>query len=210
MTVKLTVHPRANSSADIKSEHIPAVVYGHKFASTAISVDKKEFEKTFKTAGESTIIVLEGLEAPVEVLVQEVAFAPIKGGIIHVDFYAIEKGKEMETHVPLHFIGEAPVVKLGAVVNKVLHEIEILCKPQDLPSHIDVDLAKLVTLEDKIHVSDIVAPKGVKITNDANDVVVLSEEIEEEVEPENEEVAAADVPVVEGKEKAKEDKEDKD
>lgn len=198
MTVKLTVHPRVKNSADINSEQIPAVVYGHKFASTAISVDKKEFEKTFKTAGESTIIELEGLEKTVEVLVKDVVFAPIKGGIIHVDFYAVEMGKEMETHVPLHFIGEAPATKLGGVINKVLHEVEIVCKPKDLPSHIDVDLTKLVNLESKLHVSDIGVPKGVKITNDAHDVVVLVEVIAEEVEEEKEVVAAADVPV-EGK-----------
>lgn len=207
MTVKLTVQPRVKNSADNQSEHIPAVVYGHKFASTAISVDKKEFEKTFKTAGGSTIIELEGLEEPVEVLVKEVSFAPIQGGIIHVDFYAIEKGKEMATRVPLYFTGESPVVKLGAVVNMILHEVDILCKPKDLPAHIDVDITKLENIGDKIHVSDIKAPTGVKITNDADDVVVMSEEIKEEVEEVSEVVAAADVPVVEGKDK--EDKEDK-
>jgi large subunit ribosomal protein L25 len=197
MTVKLTVQPRVKNSGDIKSEHIPAVVYGHKFASTAISVDKKEFEKTFKTAGESTIIELEGLDRTVEVLVKDVVFAPVKGGIMHVDFYAVEMGKEMETHVPLHFIGEAPAEKLGGVINKVLHEVEIVCKPKDLPAHIDIDLSMLVTFEDKIHVSDIVAPKGVKITNDADDVVALAEEVAED-KPAEEVVNAADVPV-EGK-----------
>jgi large subunit ribosomal protein L25 len=194
MSVKLTVQPRVKNSDDIKSEQIPAVVYGHNFASTAISVDKKEFEKTFKTAGESTIIELEGLERIVEVLVKDVVFAPVKGGIIHVDFYAVEMGKEMETHVPLHFTGEAPAEKLGGVINKVLHEVEIVCKPKDLPSHIEIDLSKLVTFEDKIHVSDIVAPKGVKITNDADDVVALAEEVAEDKSDEVV-VDAADVPV---------------
>jgi large subunit ribosomal protein L25 len=193
MTVILPVESKLNKTKT--AEQISAVVYGPKFASTAILVDRKEFEKTFKTAGESTIIELQGLTSPVEVLVKEVVFAPIKGGIIHVDFYALEMGKEMTTDVPLHFINEAPAEKLGAVINKVLHEITVVCKPANLPSHIDVDLGLLVLLEDKIHVSDIVCPKGVSFTQDEHDVVAVAETVEEEPEVEVEVVAAADVPV---------------
>ncbi|KKT79397.1 MAG: 50S ribosomal protein L25 [Parcubacteria group bacterium GW2011_GWF2_44_8] len=181
MTVILPIQPRSKSLEAKTADQIAAVVYGPKFAATSISVNKKEFEKTFKTAGESTIIELQGLEAPVQVLVKEVVFSPIKGGIVHVDFYVIEKGKEMATHVPLHFIGEAPVTKLGAVINKVLHEVHITCKPADLPSHIDVDLEVLAALEDTIHVSDIKCPKGVKITDDETVMVALVEVIKEEV-----------------------------
>jgi large subunit ribosomal protein L25 len=196
MTVILPVEARAKvlDSKDKTRSYISAVVYGPKFASTAIRVDKQEFEKTFKKAGESTIIELQGLSSPVDVLVKEVVFSPIKGGIVHVDFYALEKGKEITTNIQLHFINESPAEKLGAVVNKVLHEVEVVCKPNDLPSHIDVDLGLLVTTEDKIHISDIVAPKGVKITQDASDVVALAEAVVEEVVEEAPVIAAADVP----------------
>jgi large subunit ribosomal protein L25 len=199
MTVTLAIQPRTKEDKkDLAQavELIPAVVYGAKFKATSISVNKKDFEKTFKTAGESTIIELQGLEAPVDVLVKEVSFSPIKGGITHVDFYVIEKGKEMTTNIPLHFIGEAPVEKSGAVLNKVLHEVEVTCKPKDLPAHLDVDLTKLVTAEDKITVADIVSPTGVKIELDLSDVVVLSEAVVERSEDEViEEVNIADIEV---------------
>lgn len=196
MTVTLAIQSRAKGGEGAKktAEQITAVVYGPKFPSTPILVDKKEFEKTFKSAGESTIIQLEGLDKPIDVLVKEVSFAPTKGGVIHVDFYALEKGKEIHASIQLHFINEAPAAKLGAVINKVMHEVNVVCKPADLPSHIDVDLALLVNAESKIHVSDIKAPKGVVIEEDAGDMVALSEMVEEEVETEVEVVAAADVP----------------
>lgn len=169
-------------------------MYGRKQEPLMVFVERKEFEKTFKTAGESTVITLAGLDAPIEVLVKEVTFAPIKGGIVHIDFYALEKGKEIETHVPLHFIGEAPATKIGAVINKVMHEVNIICKPADLPSHIDVDLTMLAEIDSKIIVADIILPKGVKIDDELEAVVAIAAEIVEEVEEVVEEVAAADVP----------------
>lgn len=203
MTVILPIKAKV-AGVSKTAEEISAVVYGPKFPSTPILVDKKEFTKTFKVAGESTIIELQGLSSPVEVLVKDVSFSPIKGGIVHVDFYALEMGKEITTNIPLHFINEAPVEKLGAVVSKVLHEVEVTCKPNVLPSHLDVDLATLVTLEDKIHVSDIKLPKGVVVTADGHDMVAQAEVIAEEVEPEVAPIAAADVPA-EKKGKAEEE-----
>lgn len=204
MTVTLAIQARTKeTNVENNSGKMTAVVYGPKFASTPILVDKKDFERTFKSAGESTIIELQGLDKPVEVLIKDVVFSPTKGGIIHADFYALEKGKEIHASIPLHFINEAPASKLGAVVNKVMHEVSVVCKPADLPAHIDVDLAVLVNADDKIHISDIVSPKGVKIDEEANDVVALSEMIAEEVEQEVEVVAAADVPAEKkGKEEA--------
>ena len=198
MTVTLPVEIRSKEKSDknVKlSEFISAVVYGPKFPTTPIRLNRNEFEKTFKVAGESTIIELQGLQSPVEVLIKDVVFAPVKGGIVHVDFYALEMGKEMTTDVPLHFVNESPAEKLGAVVNKVMHEVEIVCKPSNLPAFIEVDLSKLVNAEDKLHISDIVTPKGVRITQDAYDVVAIAEIIKEEIEPEVAPVAAADVPV---------------
>jgi large subunit ribosomal protein L25 len=180
---------------------IAGVVYGPKFPSTAIVLDRKEFERTFKTAGESTIIELQGLTTPVDVLIKGVVFAPIKGGIVHVDFYALEKGKEITTHIPLHFVNESGAATLGAVIDKVLHEVEVVCKPTNLPAHIEVDMSLLAQIEDKIHVSDIVYPAGVVITNDREDVVAIAKAVQEEVVVEEVLVAAADVPV-EKKEKA--------
>ena len=203
MTVILPIQAKV-AGVSKTAEQISAVVYGPKFPSTPILVDKKEFTKTFKTAGESTIIELQGLANPVEVLVKDVAFSPIKGGIMHVDFYALEMGKEITTHIPLHFINEAPAEKLGAVINKVLHEVEITCKPNVLPSHLDVDLSVIVTIEDKIHVSDIKLPKGVVVNADGHDMVAQAEIIAEEVEAVVETVAAADVPA-EKKGKTEED-----
>ena len=177
MTIKLSVEPRAKvlSSNSESGSYIVGVVYGPKFAATKVQVDKKEFEKLFKQVGESTVVELNGLESPVNVLIKEVVFSPLKGAVVHVDFYALEMGKEITTHIPLHFKNEAPAVKEGAVIDKVLHEVVVTCTPDLLPAHVDVDLAMLAATGAKIHISDLVFPKGVFCKNDKHETVAVAE-----------------------------------
>lgn len=193
MTIILPVTLRDKSNAPDRlraSEVVPGVVYGPKQESLSISLAKRELEKVMKEAGESSIIQLTGLTKPIDVLIKDVAFNPIKQQVIHVDFYAIEAGKKITTHVPLEFIGEAPVEesKAGSVTH-VLQEVTVTCAPADLPSHIDVDVSGMVTEEDKILVSDLKVAKGVLIHEDADSpVAVVSVAKEEPAEVETVEV----------------------
>jgi large subunit ribosomal protein L25 len=146
----------------------------------SVAVPKTVFEKVLKEAGESTVIYLTGLGDDIEVLIHDVAFNGARGGVEHADFYAIEKGKEITVDVPLEFVGEAPATKKGGVLTKVLHEIEVTCKPSALPQHIEVDVSSLDDFEKQIHVRDLQIPKGVTVENDADEVVALVQEVEEE------------------------------
>ncbi len=161
---------------------LPVVLYGPKEAPQSLSVDKRAFEKVLHEAGESSIVTLTGLGTSKDVLIHDVAFDPRKGGVVHADFYAVEAGKEITVGVPLEFIGEAPAIKLGGTLTKVLHEIEVTCLPKDIPQHIDVDVSTLDTFEKQIHVSDLKIPKNVTVENDGEEVVVLVQAVEEEAE----------------------------
>jgi large subunit ribosomal protein L25 len=201
MTVKLDVTKRTTTAVAVRKEgNVPAVIYGPKQEPISVSLNKIVFEKVLKEAGESTIINLVGLGEDIEVLVHDVSFNPAKGGVEHVDFYAIEKGKEITVHVPLEFIGEAPATKQGGSLTKVLHEIEITCKPSALPQNIEVDVSSLDDFEKQIHVKDLVIPKGVTVENDKDEVVALVQEVKDEPEPE---VTAVDMSAIEVEAKGK-------
>lgn len=188
MTFTLTVETRTVQGKKLAqlrdAGKLPAVMYGPKEASTLLTVDRVAFEKLFKQAGESSVIVLEGLDSSKEVLVHEVAFDALRGGITHVDFYALEAGKEITVDVPLTFVGEAPALKLGGNLTKVLHEVEVTCTPANLPKEIIVDVSVLDDFEKQIHVSDLAVPKGVVIENDVTEVVALVQAVAEEKEVE--------------------------
>jgi len=183
MIVTLDVNKRVKGNGR-SPDSVPGVVYGPKQPSIALTIDVRAMAKVLVQAGESTIIVLKGLTEDLEVLIQEVTFNVERGGIEHVDFYAIESGKELTTNVALEFINEAPAEKMGATVNKVLHDIEVTCRPSDLPSHLDVDISVLVNEHSQIRVSDLKLPSGVKVENDPEDVVVniVAAREEEEIE----------------------------
>jgi len=153
---------------------MPAVVYGPKQEPIAISVDEQVFDKLRKSAGESTIINLVGLAEEVEVLIKHIDFNPAKLEIAHADFYAIERGKDMQVTVPIEFIGEAPVEKsnLGSVT-KVIQDIEVTCRPSKMPAHITVDVSVLVEVTDKITVADLEKIEGVTYNAEVEDPVAV-------------------------------------
>lgn len=203
MTFTLTAEPRTVQGKKLTelrdAGKLPAVMYGPKETATLLTLDRVTFEKLFKQTGESSVIVLEGLGTPKEVLVHDVAFDALRGGVIHVDFYAVEAGKEITVDVPLTFVGEAPALKLGGTLTKVLHEVEVTCTPGNLPKEITVDVSVLDDFEKQIHVSDLVVPKGVTIENDGEEVIALVQAVAEEKETE----ATIDMSAIEVEKKGK-------
>ena len=197
MTVSLEVTKREGKAA---AGTVPGVVYGPKQDPISLAINKQTFEKTLQNAGESTIITLSGLDEEIEVLVHDVSFNAQRGGVEHVDFYAIERGKELTTNVPLEFIGEAPAEKNGATVNRILHDVEVTCRPSVLPSSIEVDLSVLVDEQSQINVSDLSVSDDVKIENDPEDVVANVAAAREEEPEEAPEAVDMDAVEVAGKE----------
>jgi len=179
---------------------LPAVVYGPKEAAAPLSLSRAVFEKLFAKAGESTVITLKGVGEDKDVLVQDVAYDPVSGHAIHVDFYAIEAGKPIQVNIPLEFDGEAPVMKGDATLTKVLHEIEVECLPRNLPQHLSVDISTLAAIGDTIHVGDIKVPAGVTVLTSAEDVVIVASAVVEEVEVAPE---AVDMTAIEVEQKGK-------
>ncbi len=185
---------------------IPAVFYGPKAKTTSITIAQKEFRKIWREAGESSIVILETPTGKVSTLIHDVQFDPVKSDPIHADFYVIEEGKEVEVHVPVEFVGVAPAVKeLGAMLIKVLHEVNIKAMPKDLPHNLTVDVSSLTALDSQILVKDIKLPQGVTSITHAEDVVVsvaAARKVEEE-----EVVAPIDLSAIEVEKKGKKEEE---
>lgn len=208
LTLEVEKRDTKTSPEAVRGEgKVPAVFYGRKEEATSVAVEAGAFMRIFREAGESTIIVLEGLGEAKEALIHEVAVHPVTGAIQHVDFYVIEKGKKLHVEVPLEFVGESSAVKdLGGMVVKVLHELEIEALPKDLPHEIVVDISGLVDFESQITVADLPLPEGVTALLDGEEIIAMVSEPKEEEEEEEEETEI-DMDSIEVAGKKKEDEE---
>ncbi len=186
-TLTATKRSKADNLDKVRTNGmVPAVVYGARVENTSISVPSIDFDKVFKEAGESSTIMLALDGKNIDVLIHDVQVDPVKSHVIHVDFLAIDMNKPVHVTVSLEFTGVAPAEKQGlGSLMKVLHEVEIKALPKDLPHAIPVDISVLETLENQIHVRDIILPNGVEMLTHIDEVVALvapakAEKVEEE------------------------------
>ncbi len=165
-----------------KNELVPAVVYGAGVENTPISVPVKDFKKIYKEAGETTAISLNLEGKVIPVMIHDLQRDPVRGFALHVDFLAVDLNVEITASVPVEFIGNSAAVKAGAVLVKVLHEVEVSALPEALPHSLNADITKLATLEDNVFASDIILPAGVTLVTEADEVVAAVTGAHEEVE----------------------------
>jgi large subunit ribosomal protein L25 len=109
---------------------------------------------------------------------------PIKGKLLHIDLKRIAMNKAMTVSVAVHLTGVPVGVKSGdGVLSQVLHEVEIECLPNDIPSHIDIDVTDL-EVNGAVHISDLPHSDKIKFLGEENALVahvtVAKEEVVEE------------------------------
>jgi large subunit ribosomal protein L25 len=92
----------------------------------------------------------------------------------------LEKGKKIKINVPLEFVGVAPAEKLGHIIVKALHEIEIEVAPAELPHNLPVDLALLQGVGDHITAGQIQLPPSAVLITDADEIISSVTEFREE------------------------------
>lgn len=185
MTV-LKAHKRTNDAnlAELRDQGmIPVVAYGHGSEAEALSVDLGEFIKVEREAGETSTVTLE-VEggASHNVLIHDIQRDAVKGVPMHVDFLTVNMDEEITVSVPLEYVGDSAAVKAGGILVKTLHELEITAKVKNLPSELSVDISKLATADDVIHVSDIALPPGVSVEDMDQVVASIAAQVEEDLE----------------------------
>ena len=163
-----------------KTGFVPAELYGHGKENIHIQIAKKEFEKLYKEAGEHTIIHVEAEGKKIPALIVSVQKNPTTDEYLSVDLHEVRMDEEIRTHVPIEFVGEAPGVKKGLMLIKVLATLEIEALPTNLPPKIEVSLEELGNEGDTIHVGELTLPKGVKVLVQPETVVVTLTEHKEE------------------------------
>ena len=140
---------------------IPGVLYGPGEIPSLLSLDSKEFLSLLHTFGRNVVVDLKvgDKKKKVKAFIYEIQHDPLSGDIIHIDLKHISLKEKMHVTIPIHIVGIPFGVKNeGGILEHILHTVEILCLPVDIPENIKVDVANIHTGE-SIHVKDLAREK---------------------------------------------------
>ena len=163
---------------------IPAVLYGQDHEPVSLSLEPRTLDKLLHSEGLNALFDLDGSESVKgrTVLVKAVQRHPVRGDLMHADFFEIDARKTITVSVGIHLEGTPVGVSLdGGVLDHALREVELDCLPRAIPESLVLDVSQM-GLGESLHVSDIPLPDGVEMrTHDELSVVsVVAPRVEEE------------------------------
>ncbi len=167
----------------------PAHLFGHGIESMALQGDTTKLERLLAQAGKAKLINLK-LDKEKNrrvVLLREFQREPMRGKLLHVDFYQVKSKEKVTVEVPIVLLGEAPALETtDTTLMRQFDTLTVECLPAKIPAEIELDISSLTEQEQAIRVKDIKLGRGIAILNDPELVVVkislrLVEKIEEKV-----------------------------
>ena len=213
-TASLSAEARSDTGKGVARKlraagRVPGVVYGHGREPQSLSLVARDLDKLLSTiAAGSTVVELTLGGATTKTLIREIQRHPFKKQIMHIDFMELVAGEKVLVDIPLVFVGIPEGVRLsGALLEQILHSIEVNVDPSNIPNHIDVDVANLA-MGHSLHVRDLVLPAGIEVMTDEDATicaVIAPRAVVEAAAAEGDEAAAAGEPELIRKAKEDED-----
>jgi len=170
-----------------KSGLIPGVLYGHGKEATLIAVDPHVLRAALSTgAGTHAVlaVTVEGHKRAHNAIIKEMELDRVKSTLTHIDLQEIRLDETIETTVAVSFVGEAIGVKAGGMLDESTREVTVRGLVTAIPEHLVLDISEM-DVNDTAKVGDLVAPEGLEIVDDAEQVlcsVLPPRKVEEEAE----------------------------
>lgn len=177
--ISLTAYPRSETGKNENRRlrvggRTPAVIYGNERPAAAnLEVDTAELVRILKHTGRSPLfnLSIEGEADSCIAVLREVQAHPVSDQIFHIDLMEIPQGVPVRIEVGLEFKGENRLVRGGdAVLDVARRNVEISCRPRQVPEHISVDYSAL-KVGDRICVGDLSIESG-EILTDPEEVIL--------------------------------------
>ncbi len=166
---------------------VPAIVYGPQFENINLQVNARALQQALMQAGGTQLIELNIGGQLIPTLARDVQRDPLRGDILHVDFYRVAMDRPIRADIPLVLVDESPLVATGeAILLHLATTVEVEALPASLPSHIEVDLSTLTEMGQPILASDLSLPAGVTLVSDPDELIAKldypsAEIVEEEI-----------------------------
>ncbi|PIE45417.1 MAG: 50S ribosomal protein L25/general stress protein Ctc [Gammaproteobacteria bacterium] len=185
-----------------REDKIPAVIYGGEEEPQSVAISHFDILKCLNDNSFYSQLIDINIDGEVtETILRDLQRHPYKPTVLHADFQRVVRGQELTVNVSLECINadEAKGVKAGGILSQSVIDVEIVCRPSNLPEKIEVDVTDL-EMNESLRLTDIKLPEGVRLLDlegvededDDDNIVIVSihppraEEVVEEASTEDE------------------------
>jgi large subunit ribosomal protein L25 len=120
---------------------VPCVVYGGN-EPVHFSAEEKAFKNLVYTPNAHTVEIDLG-KKKISAILQDIQFHPISDRILHIDFFELNKEREVTIEIPVRVIGTSRGVLSGGVLRLAQRKLKVKALPDNLPDFIDADITDL-------------------------------------------------------------------
>ena len=158
---------KAASKALRNAGQVPCVLYGGDNV-LHFSAPEMAFKSIVYTPNVYTATIELGGKSYTAIL-QDIQFDPVSDKILHVDFYELNKNKEITIEVPIQIEGTSPGVMAGGTLRIVNRKLKVKALPDNLPDFVSVDISGM-EMGNKLYVTKL-PQENYKIMHPDNTVV---------------------------------------
>jgi large subunit ribosomal protein L25 len=159
-----------------RAGRVPAIIYGGDLEPLPISLEPRELSRVLAKRGFLAMVVEVNVDGAVHrSLPRDVQYHPVSDAPLHVDFMRVGADSQVTVVVPVVFINPEMSIGLrrGGILNIVRHGIAVICRVDNIPEQLVVDLSGL-DIGDSIHISAVSFPSGSRPTITDRDFTIAS------------------------------------
>jgi len=155
---------------------LPGIIYGGDKPDLPITINANTIGKLLNEEAFYTSMLevnVNGKRGTNTVLLKDVQWDPILDTAMHLDFMRVLSADSVTVEVPVVAINfeKCPGVVAGGLVDVIRHVLEVTCRADSIPEHIEVDCTGL-NLGDTVHIEDLTLPEGTEVQHEVNFTVL--------------------------------------
>ena len=149
---------------------VPGVIYGKGINNFLFEIGELELNHALSVTGEHGLLSINSQEGSLNTLIKEVQRDPVTRRVLHIDLEKVEGNEEIETAVPINYVGEEYINKLDAVLQKNLDSIKVKCSPSNIPKGVNLNVGRDKP-GDQFKIADVEFGNEITVVDDLNSIL---------------------------------------
>ncbi|WP_332830247.1 50S ribosomal protein L25 [Clostridium perfringens] len=149
---------------------VPGVIYGKGINNFLFEIGELELNHALSVTGEHGLLNINSQEGSLNTLIKEVQRDSVTRRVLHIDLEKVEGNEEIETAVPINYVGEEYINKLDAVLQKNIDSIKVKCSPSNIPKGVNLNVGRAKP-GDQFKIADVEFGNEITVVDDLNSIV---------------------------------------